>query len=59
MFILTLVGFILGKTPVFQRYEEELMLCLMLLPLALLTIGLVSSLVVIWRRKRLTDSDKG
>ncbi|MGL9722295.1 DedA family protein [Sodalis sp. (in: enterobacteria)] len=58
VFILTLVGFILGKTPVFQRYEEELMLCLMLLPLALLTIGLVSSLAVIWRRKRLTDSDK-
>lgn len=34
------------------------MLCLMLLPLALLAIGLVSSLVVIRRRKRLTDSDK-
>ncbi|WMQ74578.1 MAG: Inner membrane protein YqjA [Sodalis sp.] len=58
VFILTLVGFILGKMPVFQRYEEELMLCLMLLPLALLTIGFVSSLVVIWRRKRLADSDK-
>ncbi|CUX96592.1 DedA family protein [Candidatus Doolittlea endobia] len=51
VFILTLIGFILGKTPVFQHYEEEVMLCLMLLPLALLTIGLVSSVVVISRRK--------
>ncbi|KYP96262.1 membrane protein [Sodalis-like endosymbiont of Proechinophthirus fluctus] len=58
VFILMLVGFILEKTPVFQRYEEVLMLCLMLLPLALLTIGLLSSMVVIWRHKRLTNSDK-
>lgn len=58
VFILTLVGFFLWKTPVFQHYEEELMLYLMLLPLIFLTIGLVSSLVIIWRRKRLADLNK-
>lgn len=58
VFILTIIGFILGKTPVFQHYEEELILCLILLSLTLLTIGLISSFVVIWRRKRLTNSDK-
>lgn len=59
VFILTLLGFLLGKTPVFYRYEEKLMLCLLLLPLALLTIGLMSSLVIIWRRKQLNNPDKG
>ncbi|MCR3756085.1 MAG: DedA family protein YqjA [Sodalis sp. Psp] len=58
VFILTLVGFVLSKTPIFQRYEEELMLCLLLLPLVLLTIGLMSSLVVIWRRRQLNNPDK-
>lgn len=56
--ILTLIGFFLGKILVLQRYQAELMLCLMLLPLAFLTIGLVSAIVVIWRRKRLIDSGK-
>lgn len=58
VFILTLLGFILEQTPVFKRNEEELMLCLMLLPLALLTIGLVSSIVIIWRRNKITYSNK-
>lgn len=58
VFILTLIGFILGKTSVFQRYEEELMLCLLLLPLTLLTIGFMSSLMVILRRKQLSEPDK-
>ncbi|SNC59034.1 DedA family protein [Sodalis endosymbiont of Henestaris halophilus] len=56
VFILTLAGLIIGTTPVFNSYEEELMLCLMLLPMALLTIGLISSLVIIWRRKRFKNS---
>ncbi|AIN46918.1 DedA family inner membrane protein YqjA [Candidatus Palibaumannia cicadellinicola] len=51
--LLTLLGFVLGQTKFFQHYEEELMLCLMLLPLTLLTIGLVSSLAIIWRGKEL------
>ncbi|WP_067568275.1 DedA family protein [Candidatus Hoaglandella endobia] len=55
VFILTLLGFSLGKMPLLQRYEEEVMLCVMLLPLALLTIGLISSLVMVWRRKQYYD----
>ncbi|WP_395479706.1 DedA family protein [Candidatus Curculioniphilus buchneri] len=51
VFILILIGFFFGKTSVFQRYEEVMILCLMLLPLVLLSIGLVSSLVIIFRRK--------
>ncbi|XOD70175.1 MAG: DedA family protein [Sodalis sp. (in: enterobacteria)] len=58
VFILTLMGFFLGKTSVFQRHEEKLMLCLMLLPLALLSVGLVSSFIIIWRSNRLSNSDK-
>lgn len=52
--ILTVLGFALGKTPIFRRYEDELMLCLMLLPLVLLVIGLVGSLVVLWRKRQST-----
>ncbi|UVK78118.1 MAG: DedA family protein YqjA [Sodalis sp. Fse] len=58
VFILTLGGFVLGKTPIFQHYEKKLILCLMLLPLAFLTIGLISSLIVIWRKKKLNAPDK-
>ncbi|CUX96258.1 Inner membrane protein YqjA [Candidatus Gullanella endobia] len=58
IFILTLIGFFLGKIPIFKRYEEKLMLCLMLLPLVLLTLGLISSFIFIFRRKRLTDSNR-
>ncbi|MFC0140732.1 DedA family protein [Erwinia mallotivora] len=50
--ILTVMGFALGKTPVFRRYEDQLMFCLMLLPLFLLVFGLVGSLYVLWRKKR-------
>ncbi|NIF21378.1 MULTISPECIES: DedA family protein [Pantoea] len=50
--ILTVLGFALGKTPIFRRYEDELMLCLMLLPLVLLVIGLTGSLIVIWRKRK-------
>lgn len=56
--ILMLIGFILGRAPVFQYYEKELILCLILLPLVLLALGLLSSLIVVWRRKRWTHNDK-
>lgn len=59
VFILTLTGYLLGKTALFQRYEEKLMFCLILLPLAFLTIGLLSSLVVFWKKKQInTPSSK-
>ncbi|MBX4180832.1 DedA family protein [Sodalis sp. CWE] len=51
VFILVLIGFSLERTSVFQSYEQELMLCLILLPLILLMIGCISSLAIIWRRK--------
>jgi len=36
---------------VFKKYEDALMSCLMLLPVVLLVIGLVGSLVVLWKKK--------
>ncbi|EJF29621.1 DedA family protein [Enterobacter sp. Ap-916] len=50
--ILTTLGYLLGKTPVFLKYEDALMSCLMLIPVVLLVIGLVGSLIVLWRKKR-------
>ena len=38
------------KTPVFLKYEDQLMSCLMLLPVALLVFGLIGSLVVLWKK---------
>ncbi|MEL4888254.1 DedA family protein [Pectobacterium betavasculorum] len=52
VFILVTLGFALGKTTVFMKYEDELMFFLMMLPLALLFIGLFGSLFVLWRKKR-------
>ena len=49
--ILTTLGYALGKTPVFLKYEDQLMSCLMLLPVVLLVFGLVGSLVVLWKKK--------
>ncbi|AXF77354.1 DedA family protein [Erwinia tracheiphila] len=52
--ILTVMGFVLGKTPIFLKYEDKLMFCLMLLPLVLLVLGLFGSLYVLWQKKRST-----
>jgi uncharacterized Tic20 family protein len=49
----------LGKTPVFRKYEDQLMFCLMLLPLVLLVVGLVGSLIVLWRKKRSDSQNQG
>ncbi|WP_428945068.1 DedA family protein [Pantoea sp. FN060301] len=57
--ILTVLGFALGKTPLFLKYEDQLMFCLMLLPLVLLVFGLFGSLYVLWRKKRSPDNGKG
>ncbi|WNN43826.1 MULTISPECIES: DedA family protein [Winslowiella] len=57
--ILTVMGFALGKTPIFRKYEDEVMFCLMLLPLVLLVFGLFGSLYVLWRNKRNPGSEKG
>ncbi|WP_409311317.1 DedA family protein [Pectobacterium sp. B1J-3] len=57
--ILVSMGFALGKTPVFLKYEDELMFFLMMLPLVLLFIGLFGSLFVLWRKKRTANAEKG
>jgi len=57
--ILTVMGFALGKTPIFRKYEDQLMFCLMLLPLVLLVFGLFGSLYVLWRKKRNPGNEKG
>ncbi|OSN03258.1 hypothetical protein AU510_15115 [Lonsdalea britannica] len=57
--ILVSLGYALGNTPVFRKYEGQLMFFLMMLPLVLLCIGLVGSLVVLWRKKRAVHSGKG
>lgn len=54
--ILTTLGYLLGNTPIFMKYEDALMSCLMLLPVVLLVIGLVGSLIVLWRKKRSSHS---
>ncbi len=56
MLILTSLGYLLGKTPVFLKYEDQLMSCLMLLPVALLVFGLIGSLVVLWKKKHSSRS---
>ncbi|MDX7987000.1 DedA family protein [Xenorhabdus sp. 12] len=50
--ILTTLGYMLGKSPLFRQYEAYLMNFLLLLPVALLLIGLIGTLTVIWRKKR-------
>ncbi|WP_340621660.1 DedA family protein [Xenorhabdus siamensis] len=54
--ILTTLGYALGKSPLFHQYEQFLMNFLVLLPVALLLIGLIGSLTFIWRKKRTNNS---
>ena len=57
--ILTLAGYALGKTPLFRKYEDQLMFCLMMLPLVLLVFGLFGSLYILWRKRARQDRDAG
>lgn len=57
--ILTTLGYMLGKTPVFLKYEDQLMSCLMLLPVVLLVFGLAGSLVVLWKERNMEIGGKG
>lgn len=56
--ILTVFGYALGKTPLFRKYEDQLMQCLMLLPLVLLVCGLTGSLWVLWRKRQATKAGR-
>ncbi|MGY2923453.1 membrane protein DedA with SNARE-associated domain [Ewingella americana] len=57
--ILTTLGYFLGKTPLFLKYEDQLMNCLMLLPVVLLVGGLGGSLLLLWRKKQADRLKKG
>lgn len=48
--ILMSLGLFLGRTPVFIRYEDELMFVLILLPVGLLIIGLFCFIYFLWRK---------
>lgn len=57
--ILTTLGYLLGITPVFRKYEDALMSCLMLLPVVLLVIGTVGTLVVLWKKNTVIGVNNG
>lgn len=50
--ILITIGYILGNTNIFNKYEEQVFRSLMLIPAALLVIGLVGSIVVVVRKRK-------
>ncbi|MCU6274224.1 DedA family protein [Morganella morganii] len=55
--ILTTLGYGLGISPIFRKYEHHLMNILMLIPVVLLIFGLLASLWVVWKRRRTKPSD--
>ncbi|EMJ9773323.1 TPA: DedA family protein [Morganella morganii] len=55
--ILTTLGYGLGISPIFRKYEHHLMNILMLIPVVLLVFGLIASLWVVWKRRRTKPSD--
>lgn len=55
--ILTTLGYGLGISPIFRKYEHHLMNILMLIPVVLLVFGLIASLWVVWKRGRTKPSD--
>jgi len=50
--ILVAIGYILGHTNIFNRYENEIFRILMLIPLALLVLGLIGSIMVVLRKRK-------
>lgn len=49
------LGYAFSQIPLVKRYESQVMTALMILPLALLTIGLLGGMLVIWRKKRVSS----
>jgi membrane protein DedA with SNARE-associated domain len=46
------LGYGLSQIPIVKRYEDQVMVGLMILPVALLFFGLLGAMLVIWRKKR-------
>ncbi|MGP1947239.1 MAG: DedA family protein [Arsenophonus sp. NC-PG7-MAG3] len=49
--ILSTIGYIFGKSPLFQYYEHQIMSILILIPIILLFIGLIGSIAVVLKKK--------
>ena len=52
------LGYFVALTPIFKHYEKQAMEMLMILPVALLVIGLTGAIIVVVR-KRMSKSKKG
>lgn len=50
--ILTTLGYAMSKTPIFIRYEDELVFGLTILPIILLFVGLAGSVWVVLKRRK-------
>lgn len=48
------LGYILALTPVFKHYEKQAMELLMILPVALLVIGLTGAIIVVIKKRKTT-----
>lgn len=46
------LGYTMSLTPFFKHHEDDIMMLLMILPVALLVIGLTGALLVVWRNKK-------
>lgn len=51
IFLIVTIGYLIGLTPLFTEYKELLLKFFALVPLALLLIGLISSIAVVLKRK--------
>lgn len=56
--LLTGLGYLLGMSSFFKKHEQMIMSFLVALPLVLLVIGLITTVIVIWRRKKIKPESK-
>jgi len=50
------LGYSISHVPLVKHHEEQVMMILMMLPLFLLLSGLVGSLVLFWRKRKIKDT---
>ncbi|WP_034917006.1 DedA family protein [Erwinia sp. 9145] len=55
--ILISAGYAISQVPFIKRHEDQVMAILMILPLALLCIGLIGSITLLVKRKKAADSE--
>ena len=54
--VLLTLGFSISHVPLVKHHEDKVMMVLMVLPLVLLCSGLVGSLVLLWRKRKVKDT---